>query len=176
MNPGRAATIRPSPTRLAPDPIDPLQGSPFETHRANYIAIRRILTGVLVEHGLLLTEYHALKTACLGPSAPTTISQELGLTPAATTDVIDRLESRGLVRREPNPQDRRSTFVVGTPAGHEALREARLAYRQVLDHLAAEMSPRGLAALELGCKELMAILERYPSPANVRRAEARGRV
>ena len=58
------------------------------------------------------------------------------------TNVIDRMESEGLVRRERPPQDRRVIQIFLTPAGSERLRVARAIHhdsiqRHYLDHLTA---------------------------------------
>lgn len=41
------------------------------------------------------------------------------------TGIVDRLEARGLVRREPDPADRRVKNVVATDEGHEIIRRVR---------------------------------------------------
>ncbi|MBB4889468.1 MarR family transcriptional regulator [Streptomyces netropsis] len=41
------------------------------------------------------------------------------------TGIVDRLESRGLVRREPDPRDRRVKNVVATDEGLETIRRVR---------------------------------------------------
>lgn len=41
------------------------------------------------------------------------------------TGIVDRLEARGLVRREPDPADRRVKNVVATDEGHETIRRVR---------------------------------------------------
>ncbi len=41
------------------------------------------------------------------------------------TGIVDRLEARGLVRREPAPTDRRVKNVVATDEGHEIIRRVR---------------------------------------------------
>ena len=60
--------------------------------------------------------------ATLGDQAGMTC-RELGertlITKGTLTGVLDRLEVRGLLRREPMGHDRRSVFVALTPAGHE---------------------------------------------------------
>ncbi|MGH9157257.1 MAG: MarR family winged helix-turn-helix transcriptional regulator [Acidimicrobiales bacterium] len=45
------------------------------------------------------------------------IAQSTGLTTAAVTALIDRLERRGLVQRTPDPSDRRRVMVEPTPDG-----------------------------------------------------------
>jgi DNA-binding MarR family transcriptional regulator len=47
------------------------------------------------------------------------------LTPSGITRAVIRLEERGLVRREPDPEDRRASFAVLTLKGLAALRQAQ---------------------------------------------------
>jgi DNA-binding MarR family transcriptional regulator len=55
------------------------------------------------------------------------------------TNVVDRLEAAGLVRREPNPRDGRGTLAVITPEGREIARHATTEFNKArfgLDALA----------------------------------------
>lgn len=45
------------------------------------------------------------------------LSDHLHIAPRSTTEVVDALESRGLVRRQPDPDDRRATLVALTEHG-----------------------------------------------------------
>jgi DNA-binding MarR family transcriptional regulator len=56
----------------------------------------------------------------LGPGE---LSSRLGITPAATTDLIDRLEAAGHVLRERNPTDRRRVRLVPTESAKAAVRQ-----------------------------------------------------
>jgi len=47
------------------------------------------------------------------------LAKETGLDTGTITGVVDRLEQKGLVRRERNTQDRRAVQVLLTPAGEE---------------------------------------------------------
>jgi DNA-binding MarR family transcriptional regulator len=49
------------------------------------------------------------------------VAARAGLTPAAGTSLLDRLERGGLVARRPHPRDRRSLLVALTPRGHAAI-------------------------------------------------------
>lgn len=49
--------------------------------------------------------------ARLGPLTPKELAGYSGLAPASVTALIDRLESKGLVRRLPHPDDRRKVLV-----------------------------------------------------------------
>jgi DNA-binding MarR family transcriptional regulator len=50
------------------------------------------------------------------------MGERLQLHPTSVTNIVDRLQADGLVRRVPHPTDRRATFVEITEAG-PALRE-----------------------------------------------------
>ncbi|MBO0610356.1 MarR family winged helix-turn-helix transcriptional regulator [Myceligenerans salitolerans] len=64
------------------------------------------------------------------------VSADLSITVGAASKLVDRIELAGLVRREPNPQDRRSALVLLTPAGAEALAFAdEVACRALGEHL-----------------------------------------
>jgi DNA-binding MarR family transcriptional regulator len=49
------------------------------------------------------------------------LSDRLQIAPRSTTEVIDALESRDLVRRRPDPDDRRATLVEVTEHGTDVL-------------------------------------------------------
>jgi DNA-binding MarR family transcriptional regulator len=55
-----------------------------------------------------------------GPLTPRQLSEHTGLTSGTVTGVIDRLESIGLITRQPDPNDRRKVLV--TPS-FEAIQE-----------------------------------------------------
>ncbi len=50
-----------------------------------------------------------------GPMTAGEVSQQTELPTSTTTRVLDRLEGKGLVRREPDPSDRRKTWVHAVP-------------------------------------------------------------
>lgn len=67
--------------------------------------------------GVNLTDYRAL--TALGKGGPVTVgtlAELLGATPATTTAILNRLESRGFVQRERTGDDRRRVEVSVTPA------------------------------------------------------------
>jgi DNA-binding MarR family transcriptional regulator len=55
------------------------------------------------------------------------LSEHLHIAPRSTTEVVDALESRDLVRRRPDPGDRRATLVEVTEHGASVLDEIRAA-------------------------------------------------
>lgn len=58
-----------------------------------------------------------------GPHTQTALAERLGLGRAATGTVIDQLESRGLLERNPDPSDRRVWLIDLTSAGSDLVVE-----------------------------------------------------
>ena len=85
-----------------------------------------------------LDDYGVLITLVSEPTLGLRMS-ELGvrrmLTPSGITRVVDRLEERGLVRREPDPSDGRAAVAVLTRPGLEALRRAQSVHHATVREL-----------------------------------------
>jgi DNA-binding MarR family transcriptional regulator len=91
------------------------------------------LIGVHVEHaarelGITQAEAHVLVgLARGGATSIATLHRQFGTKRSTLTNVLDRLEQRGLVRRELNREDRRSLTIHLTRAGgNQAQRLARV--------------------------------------------------
>lgn len=78
--------------------------------------------------GLKVRSYSVLSLACSGMS-PTQreLAEFLSLDPSQIVPLVDELESRGLVGRAPDPNDRRSKVITCTDAGMRLYKKARLA-------------------------------------------------
>lgn len=61
------------------------------------------------------------------------LAREVVLSPTAMSRFVDRVEAAGLVRREPDPDDRRALRVTLTDAGVEALRSIWPVYRRGIE-------------------------------------------
>ena len=62
--------------------------------------------------GLHLTDMQCINVLELaGPTTPGDLARSTGLTTGGVTVMLDRLEKAGYLKREPNPQDRRSLLV-----------------------------------------------------------------
>jgi DNA-binding MarR family transcriptional regulator len=96
----------------------------------------RAIEAVFEQHGLDTGEFDvlaALRRAGSPPArTPGELARSLMLSPGGMTNRIDRLEAMGLVRREPDPDDRRSLRVVLTADGLAVVDAA------VTDHVANE--------------------------------------
>lgn len=125
-----------------------------DAHRAIHALLERALVGI----ELAPTEYRALAAlARRGALTPTALSQVLEITPASTTGLVDRLESRRLVRRRPNPQDRRSMLIDVTPGGTELYLAARTVYRRTIGRVSGRMSAEGRTDLVRGVAEFLRV-------------------
>ena len=84
------------------------------------VAVDRVLASITGEHGISVADYLVLGVVRRSPqhrSAPTTICEVLGRTTGGMTLTIDRLVRAELVRRLPDPTDRRRVIVEATAAG-----------------------------------------------------------
>ena len=69
--------------------------------------------------GLNATDLRGLDWLADGPKTAGELSRGTGLSSAATTALIDRLEGKGYLRRVADPADRRRVLVEMSPAGAE---------------------------------------------------------
>jgi DNA-binding MarR family transcriptional regulator len=91
-----------------------------ETHVFNRIDAR-----MRAAHDLTLGQFEFLRILAGRASCRVyDIAHEVDITVGATSKAVDRLEARGWCRRDANPDDRRSSLIVLTDAGREALAAA----------------------------------------------------
>ena len=97
---------------------------------------------VLRAHGVQMWDYVVLSALEDGPS-----STQSELAAAVRRDktrlipILDRLETRGLLRRTPDPADRRNRVVEMTPTGRKLLASCRTEIREVEAELLAGIEP-----------------------------------
>jgi DNA-binding MarR family transcriptional regulator len=71
------------------------------------------------------------------------LAEALGVVPSSASRLCDRLEATGLLRRVPDPRDRREVRLMLTPAARRLLEELRERRRSALAGVLARMSPAG---------------------------------
>jgi DNA-binding MarR family transcriptional regulator len=71
------------------------------------------------------------------PMTPGQLAQATELPSSTTTRVLDRLEGKGLVRREPDPSDRRKTWVHAVPLDHPEIGAAYAAILRQMEEVHA---------------------------------------
>ncbi|NVM96307.1 MarR family winged helix-turn-helix transcriptional regulator [Arthrobacter wenxiniae] len=75
------------------------------------------------------------------------LSERLRIAPRSATEVVDQLESKGLVRRGPDPTDRRATLVVATAAGRQLFADISAGRRDSANEYFARLSADDRAEL-----------------------------
>jgi DNA-binding MarR family transcriptional regulator len=138
----------------------PAAGTPFESLTASLRLIKRLVTEQLEEERLSVTDFWAITWIGEGQSSPTALGRVLAITPAGMTQLLDRLEERGLIRRSPNPGDRRATVLALTAEGRQLQRRAGDRCLKFFDLFGRELSPQGLIALRTVSRELEKVLAR----------------
>jgi DNA-binding MarR family transcriptional regulator len=79
---------------------------------------------------------------------PSDLADQIGLSRSATTRLIDRLESDGLVERRSCASDRRGTFVMLTARGEDVFKEAgRVHLRGINEHVGSHLTNDELSQL-----------------------------
>jgi DNA-binding MarR family transcriptional regulator len=125
------------------------------------IAVR--LDAAVSELGITQAEAHVLaQVARRGATAIGTLHREFGHKRSTLTNVVDRLEQRGLVRRELNPSDRRSFVVHLTAAGEAAAKQVTGALDELERELAARVGERELAGVDAVVRALEAAVQPPP--------------
>jgi DNA-binding MarR family transcriptional regulator len=101
--------------------VDPLQVLSRVSRLAKHLDIAR--RGAFASHGLESWEFDVLSALRRqGPPfqlTPGALLRATLVTSGTMTNRIDRLAAAGLVRREPDPRDRRGVLVTLTPEGEE---------------------------------------------------------
>jgi DNA-binding MarR family transcriptional regulator len=99
--------------------------------------------------------------ACLvgrGPSTLTEVSRTLGMNHSTASGIVDRLQARGLVRRAPDPADRRRTRIVVTDKVARYVRELQQGPSGRLAAALGSVSPAERRAIRKGLRLLAELL------------------
>jgi MarR family 2-MHQ and catechol resistance regulon transcriptional repressor len=92
--------------------------------------------------GLGVTDFAVLKALLFtGPLPINVIGSKVLLTSGSITSAVDRLEAQGLVAREGDPKDRRSSLVRLTVLGRKRIRPASLKHASRMAELVSVLSP-----------------------------------
>src|SRR6478609_8453909 len=106
--------------------------------------------------------------ACVaGPRTPAELADAAGVTRATMTGLVDTLERDGLVKREPDPNDRRMMSVVLTPKGEKFLQNFLPGHFKLISSLMATLT-------EAERKALVSLLMKVQQHATNLKAEHAG--
>lgn len=111
--------------------------------------LRRLLFEAMAEIGVTPAQGRALRLVTeLEPVRLTALADHLHIAPRSTTEVVDALETAGLVVRVPDPHDRRATCVEVTPAGRVRAAELDEIRDAVTEDFLTPLSPPQRQALD----------------------------
>jgi DNA-binding MarR family transcriptional regulator len=136
----------------------------------------RAMNQTLAEFGLDRGEWHllgALRRS--GPPyrrSPGHLAEDIGLSSGAMTNRLDRLEEAGLVRRLPDPDDRRGLKVELTDAGWQAWQDSTGAQAEKEALVASALSQAEKEALNGLLRRLMLEFERQSGKLSHAEAKA----
>lgn len=91
-----------------------------------------------------------------GPATPGALARTLRLAPSTVTGLLDRLDERGLVRRDDDPASRRCVLASPTPDGAALVDELVAARREQLGELFGRLSEAERARVAEALRALVA--------------------
>lgn len=115
-----------------------MTAAPIDRTDESLIALRRILRATELyardlaqAAGLTPAQLRVLQIVAGRESAtPKALANQMGVSQATVTALVDKLVTRGMVRREPSQTDRRQTNILVTAAGRDTLERAPDALQQ----------------------------------------------
>jgi len=101
-----------------------------------FLRLTRLLDKRMAREGASLARTRVLlMIERRGTVKATDIAELFGLAPRTVTDTLDGMERNGLVRREPDPKDRRAKRIVITDAGRQAVAATEPIRRELIDQV-----------------------------------------
>jgi len=99
------------------------------------------------EHmGITPVQYAALKAVCQAPGIDQrTLSAAIGLDTSTTGGVVDRLEAKGMLLRNPSPSDRRVRLLTPTEEGQALLDQVEPAMLRAQERMLAPLGKKDQA-------------------------------
>jgi len=113
-----------------------------------YHQISRLVNECMMDEGVSLARSKfLLLLECQGPQRSTDIASALGFAPRTVTEAIDGLERDRLVRREPDPKDRRAKIVSITETGRTVICAAQQPQHKTIEAIFAVLDEEQKQAL-----------------------------
>ena len=94
--------------------------------------------------------------------SPGSVAETLGVPKANVTEIIERLVDQGLVKREPNLQDRRSHNLTLTEKGRAEVEQLREWSTRRIEKIFEKIPEDKLAALSEGLQDMLNAAESMP--------------
>lgn len=111
-------------------------------------ALRAAINDRVGLHGLTTLQYTTLSVIGVGGELSNAqLARRSYMTPQAMSEVIEALEAKGLIRRDPHPNHRRIYPATLTAKGRKVLGECDRAVDELEERMLRDLSPRERAAL-----------------------------
>ncbi|MDT0264234.1 MarR family winged helix-turn-helix transcriptional regulator [Jatrophihabitans sp. DSM 44399] len=118
-------------------------------------ALLAMETPILAEHDISMWGYSVLSRLTDGPvRGQAVLAEAIGADKTRLIDVLDELQERGLIRREPDPTDRRARVVAITAAGSQLRDRVRRAIQHAEQPLLRRLPPEDRVAFLRGLHRL----------------------
>lgn len=124
----------------------------------NFLRYAREQNYSVAQLNALLRIHHA------GACGVSVLGEEMGVTRAAASQLLERLVQAGLAVRAEDPQDRRNKVVRLTPAGQAIVQESMAARQGWLDALAEQLSPQEQEQVEAALRLLIEKIDTLDEP------------
>ena len=135
--------------------------------------IQRTTEETLAAHDLSFGEWRLLGSLRWGGAPyrdkPGRLARWLGVSSGAMTNRLDRMEQRGLIRRLPDPDDRRGVLVELTEAGAAVWEQTVAAQAQKEAVVASALDPEEQAGLNELLRRLLHAFEEHHGPPGPKR-------
>ena len=147
---------------MQPEPIHSSQPYDLRILRA----LRRITRSVALHSRQLAAcaNITAPQLICLravidhGPLTATAISREIHVSPSTVVGILDRLEDKGLIRRERGREDRRIVFVSSTDAGRQLAQDTPSPLQQKLADALKALPELEQATITLSLERIVTLM------------------
>lgn len=90
---------------------------------------------------------YVFRALAAGPMTVSALAQRLDITKQGAGQLVEDMERRGYLHRQPDPQDRRARLVALSPHGEQALRAARRFHRRYERNLVRRHGAEAVATL-----------------------------
>lgn len=164
-NPLGVAEITRDERHARPGPVEPVSLKRFDLRVVQ--ALRRIIRAVDL-HSRKLSARHQItgpQLVCLlsiGESAPITLSElarTIHLSPSTVLGIVDRLEVKGLARRERDLKDRRLVRISLTGPGRDLVANAPSPLQDTLAHAMSQLPAEQQATIARSLERIVELME-----------------
>ena len=140
-----------------------------------YRSMAEVLEASVAEEGMCLSDFAVLEVLLHKGSLPiSTIGEKVLLTNASMTSAVDRLETRGLVRRVNSGEDRRVRLVELTACGRKLITDVFGRHEQEIERMMAGVTGEERTQMRAGLKTIgMAAKSMHEERAAARKTRAR---